>query len=795
MEYNSNHPTRSNKHKNGRGQATKMKRKGAEEALGENVYILNDPKAGDIYAKTTEAIAEYIQSKYDRVGAEVADTIRNMKKVDMDALKPVAKIGTLSDYEKLVAVQELKDWSELKSRYVAGLKQASGLILGQCTTGLKSKLERRKDWEKERGSHNPVAILKAIREVTYSTEEHEYPLISMHRALMGLLNCTQQENESFHAYMKRFKNAHELLQTYTKGAPVMGRKFASDNAVSAEDTWTRFLAMLFVMNADQKKSSELMKSMKNAYAAASDATRNDVFPSRLEEAVTRVSTYKTIVSTNPKKTNKSYKCHKKGHIARNCPENKTGTTNAQAADKESSTATGNDPHGGREAAQFMMRAAVSMQGSAENFCHFRNYVLLDNQSTEDVFCNLNYLKNIRSVPETLSLYTNGGVLVCNTKGDLPGYGTVWCHPKAIANILSLSRVLDDGRYEVTFDPKRGFNMKNMKSGATTVYTRDNEGLFTAPLGPEPKNNNEAVNLLTTVEENKSFYTKRQVEQAEAARKLYQIIGFPSLRDYKHLVQTNQIKNCPVTLEDIKICEKIFGPDIYAMKGKTTRKTPKQVINDFVEVPKELVEAHKHVVLCMDIMYIDGVPLLTTVSKYIKYITVRYIKGRSDKEVLEALEYAFTDYKSAGFTIKEIHCDREFQSIKLALERDCQVLVNLASTQEHQPDVERALRTIKERYRAMYHRCPFSMWPKIMAIRGASEAVKWLNSFPPTGGLSAQFSPRSIILGRPIDYESHCQVGFGSFVQAYSRFDPSNTTRERTTDAIFLRTNGYNPGGI
>jgi hypothetical protein len=123
----------------------------------------------------------------------------------------------------------------------------------------------------------------------------------------------------------------------------------------------------------------------------------------------------------------------------------------------------------------------------------------------------------------------------------------------------------------------------------------------------------------TVEENKSLYTKRQVEQAEAARKLYQIIGFPSLRDYKHPVQTNRIKNFPVTLEDIKICEKIFGPDIYAMKGKTTRKTTKQVINDYVEVPKELVEAHKHVVLCMDIMYIDGVPLLTTVSKYIKYI--------------------------------------------------------------------------------------------------------------------------------------------------------------------------------
>jgi hypothetical protein len=40
-------------------------------------------------------------------------------------------------------------------------------------------------------------------------------------------------------------------------------------------------------------------------------------------------------------------------------------------------------------------------------------------------------------------------------------------------------------------------------------------------------------------------------------------------------------------------------------------------------------------LCMDIMLIDKVPFLVTVSKYIKYITVRHIKDRSDGEILDA----------------------------------------------------------------------------------------------------------------------------------------------------------------
>jgi hypothetical protein len=96
--------------------------------------------------------------------------------------------------------------------------------------------------------------------------------------------------------------------------------------------------------------------------------------------------------------------------------------------------------------------------------------------------------------------------------------------------------------------------------------------------------------------------------------------------------------------------------------------------------------------------------------------------------LEALEYVSTTYNAAGFRIKEIHCDREFASMQEELERRLAVLVNLTAAQEHQPDVERTIRTIEERYRAMYHRCPFKMWPKLMVIRGASEAVKWLTLF-------------------------------------------------------------------
>jgi hypothetical protein len=153
-----------------------------------------------------------------------------------------------------------------------------------------------------------------------------------------------------------------------------------------------------------------------------------------------------------------------------------------------------------------------------------------------------------------------------------------------------------------------------------------------------------------------------------------------------------------------------------------------------------------VVLCVDIMFLDEIAFLVTVSKYIKYIYVRFIEDRKSGTILEAMQHVFTTYNSAGFNIKEIHCDREFEHLEMELESEFAVRVNLTTAQEHQPDIERPLRTIKGRYRSMYNLCPFKMWPKLMIIRGASEAVKWLNSLPPAGGLSAQFSPRAIILG-------------------------------------------------
>ena len=67
-----------------------------------------------------------------------------------------------------------------------------------------------------------------------------------------------------------------------------------------------------------------------------------------------------------------------------------------------------------------------------------------------------------------------------------------------------------------------------------------------------------------------LFSKRQIKEAETARKLYDTLSYPSLKDFKWVIRSNQIKNCPVTIENIDVAHKVWGKNIAALKGKTTR---------------------------------------------------------------------------------------------------------------------------------------------------------------------------------------------------------------------------------
>ena len=70
----------------------------------------------------------------------------------------------------------------------------------------------------------------------------------------------------------------------------------------------------------------------------------------------------------------------------------------------------------------------------------KKWILLDSESTTDIFGESKYLTNIKTVPTTLKLMTNGCLSTTNQQGNLNNHGNVWYQPKSISNILSLRNV-------------------------------------------------------------------------------------------------------------------------------------------------------------------------------------------------------------------------------------------------------------------------------------------------------------------------------------------------------------------
>jgi sRNA-binding regulator protein Hfq len=90
-----------------------------------------------------------------------------------------------------------------------------------------------------------------------------------------------------------------------------------------------------------------------------------------------------------------------------------------------------------------------------------SWVLLDNQSTVDVFSDL--LNNIRQSHTSMTIHCNAGSSVTKQVGDFNDYGTVLYYPDGIANIISLSLLVDRG-YAVTYNSDNGNEFLVSKDG-------------------------------------------------------------------------------------------------------------------------------------------------------------------------------------------------------------------------------------------------------------------------------------------------------------------------------------------
>jgi hypothetical protein len=260
---------------------------------------------------------------------------------------------------------------------------------------------------------------------------------------------------------------------------------------------------------------------------------------------------------------------------------------------------------------------------------------------------------------------------------------------------------------------------------------------------------------------------------------------PTIETFKTLIKMNAIRNCPVKTEDVNIAEKIFGADMSSLKGKSTRRKSTPVREGTVKIPVELIAHNREIELCIDIMYVNECGFMTMIDQTIRFRSAIPINNRTHKEYYRVLDMVLRVYNSAGFHIKTIHCNGEFRAMMEKVKDNLGVRMNFTNALDHVPEAERNNRTIKERVWAAYHRLMYKALPRTLIRNLVTTQASQLNLFPAKGGISPYYSPRTI-LGLPVlDYDKHCAVPFGAYVQANHETNQTNSNAARTLDAIYL----------
>jgi hypothetical protein len=338
-------------------------------------------------------------------------------------------------------------------------------------------------------------------------------------------------------------------------------------------------------------------------------------------------------------------CGALGHVSAVCPEAKP------PAQVHAMTET-DDPSVASDSSSIFILAQQTDRKPIDP-----DFLLLDSQSTVNLFSNPNLVNNIRQATTPINVHCNKGTMPTTAVTDF-GTNEVYLNPDGIANVLSLFSL--GQKHHITYDSKDcGGVFKVHTSEGLLEFKLTDKGLHALDLKTTPN----AAHLLVTssqptdghlhvnnVRLNYEGFTKKQILRANDARRLMQMVALPSERALQSMVRLNMLQNCPITNDDIKNANTIWGSDIATIRGKTIRRKPDRVETDYVEIPCALLSFQVNVTLVADVMFVNGVPFLVSASRNINLITIEHAPKHTASKLGYLLQRIVNVYARAGLRV-------------------------------------------------------------------------------------------------------------------------------------------------
>ena len=720
--------------------------------------------------------------------------------------------------EKQIMEDSVRIYSKRKQNLQNNVVTLWGHIWGQCTPSLRAELEADSDFDDARTKYDSLWLLTTCKKIIASIDRRGNKYYNAYQVIMDFNNLRQKKNESPQQWLKRYQAAVETIYLaqcdhifYSKDIS----KLPNEDPTSITLEKKKMEAMYFLLHSDASKFRSLkdeyytdMIKGKDSYPISTIAVYDAMLqwsekpgsqqthqttPLDDNAPTTRVSyTMVRLVSGKEVEVDQNVKCPgvsghvidrpcfhcgKWGHVMSDCPD--MTESERRSAVKERAAA--------KRATSHLHVRFCGIQNT--NDLVHPNYIMLDSCSESSVIMNKALVHEVSKCPvqDQLLLITNGGSMKFEEKGTLNLFPmSVHFNPNSMANILSLKEVgdLDGVHIKMDTSQERAIHVHIARSGLTYIFIEGKLGLYYFDTTKPDKHIRRSVNaysFLSTVSENKSHFTSNQIKGATMARQLQEYIGWPSVNNLKKYINSNTIRNCPVTSDDVTRAEYIFGPALPLLQGKTTNTSARFRAPPAV-LPSPILDFHKVTELFIDFLYVNKMPFIHTKSKDINFLTIQHHGSRKITGVIKGLQQIIQMYTRRGFEVTTIHGDNEF-NVRALIEAIRPALMQIYARNEHVGVIERSIRTLKERCRCICHSLPYKKFTKIMTTALLENVVSWLNTFPANDGISTTLSPSAIVVGRPNLDMNQPMIEFGAYAAVHN--GTTNTMKGRITPAIAL----------
>ncbi len=223
-------------------------------------------------------------------------------------------------------------------------------------------------------------------------------------------------------------------------------------------------------------------------------------------------------------------------------------------------------------------------------------------------------------------------------GDLGAIKKMWLNKCGVESIIPL-KILEM-IWPISYHSKKGMN-----AGHFIIHTNDGNIIVMNNSRRMPFLNLKELegevalcliqDTINTVQKNMEGFTKREVDEAKAARKAQGMLGHPTDRKFLGMVRSNMIANCDITKNAVKNANLIFGPNLTGVMGRTVRTTLEPVCINYVLIPRAILDSHWLVTLTIGSIFVNGVPFLVSASRGLNLITAEHTPSRTTKNLLQA----------------------------------------------------------------------------------------------------------------------------------------------------------------